>query len=186
VNGAKLPDSYVFTSPTLGTLTPSETNYTTAPFTAKFTNIPAGTKTPIGITTRNNVWQAASVTTAPTLQTTAPANITGNTVSSLVLTGPSTTAAVQATGISFSGASTGTNTFSLIGVPTTVNQSIITCKGVFKFNGTDIQYGTYVSNVLTPQGFARGASTNRILAGGTGGTTTISASATNTTTMANI
>jgi hypothetical protein len=43
---------------------------------------------------------------------TAPVTITGNTISSLVLTGPSTTAAVQAVGISFSGPSTGTNTIS--------------------------------------------------------------------------
>ncbi len=41
--------------------------------------------------------------------TTAPVVITGNTISSLVLTGTSTTAAVQAVGISFSGPSTGTN-----------------------------------------------------------------------------
>jgi hypothetical protein len=81
------------------------------------------------------------------------------------------------------GASTGTNTFRLIGVPTTVNQSIITCVGVFKYDGVDIQYGTYISNVLTPQAFVRGAYQNRILAGGTGGTITVSASATNTTPM---
>lgn len=54
----------------------------------------------------------AAVTGIVYTSTTAPANITGNTVSSLVLTGPSTTAAVQATGISFSGASTGTNVIS--------------------------------------------------------------------------
>ena len=83
VNGAKLPDSYAFTSPTLGTLTPSETNYTTAPFTAKFTNLPGGTSTPIAITTRNNAWQAASVATAPTLQTSAPANITSCSITAI-------------------------------------------------------------------------------------------------------
>lgn len=44
--------------------------------------------------------------------TTAPVTITGNTISSLVLTGTSTTAAVQAVGLSFSGPSTGTNTIS--------------------------------------------------------------------------
>lgn len=44
--------------------------------------------------------------------TTAPVTISGNSISSLVLAGASTTAAVQAVGLSFSGPSTGTNTIS--------------------------------------------------------------------------
>lgn len=68
-------------------------------------NLTTATQTTSGV-------PAAAVAGIAYSSTTAPVTITGNTISSLVLTGASTTASVQAVGISFSGPSTGTNIIS--------------------------------------------------------------------------
>jgi sugar lactone lactonase YvrE len=75
--GAALPLSYAFTSPTIPTLTPINTNYTTSPYTASFANLPSGSSSFINITTTNNVWQDASVVTPPLTQSISPGTITG-------------------------------------------------------------------------------------------------------------
>ena len=139
VNGAKLPDSYAFTSPTLGTLTPSETNYTTAPFTAKFTNLPGGTSTPIAITTRNNAWQAASVATAPTLQTSAPANITSCSITAIGNTN-SLLSATTYTGTIMTDMYLSTTMGGRITQPTSANEFIVDIPQTLVSNSSMILY----------------------------------------------
>lgn len=88
---------------------------------------------------------------------------------------------ITATATYIVGAPAGVGTFNLIGVSTARSVASAACFGVQVTNGFDIQYGTYISGVLTPQAFAQGALQNRTIAGGTGGLINISASATNTT-----
>jgi hypothetical protein len=76
------------------------------------------------------------------------------------------------------------NSYTLVGIPTTFSAASQSCSGYLLFSGSDITYSNYLAGSLTPQAFLRGASLNNLsVAGGSGGYTTISASATNTTSM---